>query len=195
MVNKLMDYSSKTQEYYGQSRPEIVGIVDKDIKSILDIGCSDGSFIKELKNKIPKLKSVGIELNDEFGQKAKQILNKVFISDVCDAIPNIKNGDFDVITFNDVLEHMVDPYDVLSIVKPKLSTNGKIIASIPNVRFFKNLYNLLFKKDWQYEDHGILDRTHLRFFTKKSIIAMFEQTGYRVISIQGINKSNTWKKN
>ena len=79
------------------------------------------------------------------------------------------------------------------MMKNKLSPNGRIIASIPNVRYYANLYELLIKRDWKYIDKGILDSTHLRFFTKKSMRRLFEQEGYVLSAQIGINKSKSWK--
>lgn len=94
---------------------------------------------------------------------------------------------FDCITFNDVLEHTIDPTQLLSMVKTKLGPKGIVIASIPNVLYVKNMFNLLVKKDWEYTHEGILDSTHLRFFTKKSMKRMFQNAGYVVIKQKGIN--------
>jgi hypothetical protein len=62
-----------------------------------------------------------------------------------------------------------------------------VVASIPNVRYFFNMWNLVVHQDWQYTEQGILDRTHLRFFTRRSILATFESLGYCVECIEGIN--------
>jgi hypothetical protein len=82
---------------------------------------------------------------------------------------------------------MIDPYSVLLESKDLLHKEGVIIASIPNVRYLSNVYNFLIRQDWQYEDCGILDRTHLRFFTKKSMAKTFIDLGYTIESIEGIN--------
>ena len=79
------------------------------------------------------------------------------------------------------------PETCLSKIKANIHPEGKIIASIPNIRHIEVLRELLFQKDWHYKDSGILDRTHLRFFTKKSIIRMFEDCGYKIDQITGIN--------
>ena len=88
---------------------------------------------------------------------------------------------------------MINPYDVLTNIKTKLRDGGIIVCSIPNVRHVRVLRDLLFKKQWKYEDDGILDRTHLRFFTKKSIIDMFNELNYQIIKIKGIHGTKIWK--
>ena len=89
-------------------------------------------------------------------------------------------GAFDCIVFNDVLEHMVEPELALRYAKLLLSAGGTILASIPNVRYFPLLWQLGVRGNWEYGDCGLLDRTHLRFFTKSSILRMFQNEGYAV---------------
>ena len=86
---------------------------------------------------------------------------------------------------------MVDPYGALEYAKELLTRDGVLVASIPNVRFFDNIWQLLFHKDWRYQDAGILDRTHLRFFTKKSVERMILEAGLDVVKLQGINPIET----
>jgi len=92
-----------------------------------------------------------------------------------------------VIVFNDSLEHLIDPFLFLEKIKHKLKPGGSVVISIPNVRHFRNLYQLIFKKQWRYVDSGILDRTHLRFFTCESIRDMFEEAGFSIVQRKGIH--------
>ena len=90
---------------------------------------------------------------------------------------------FDCIVFNDVLEHMSDPWSALEIAGDVLNNCGRVVASIPNVRHYTVLVPLLIKGRWTYHDVGILDRTHLRFFTRSTVRELFETTGWAVESI------------
>ena len=94
---------------------------------------------------------------------------------------------------NDVLEHMFYPKDNLKLLHAKLNSNGKIVASIPNFRYIKNLFQIVVKGKWNYTDSGILDYTHFRFFTQKSILSLFQDSGYEVAVIKGINKTKSVK--
>lgn len=89
--------------------------------------------------------------------------------------------------FNDVLERLVDPYGVLLRIKDRLGSERVVVSSIPNIRFFPTFFELLVHKRWEYEESGILDQTHLRFFTVESIRAMYERLGYEVLRHEGIN--------
>ena len=79
----------------------------------------------------------------------------------------------------------------LKLLKTKLTANGVVICSIPNVRYYKVLRDLVFKRDLVYAESGILDYTHFRFFTKKSMQRMFQECGFDIVSCEGINKSKS----
>lgn len=181
-----------TKYYYSNERQEVASLVPKDIRTILDIGCGEGAFLKLVKEQTGA-ETWGIELVIEVAEKAKIHIDKVFTGKVEDVLNSLPDAYFDCITFNDVLEHLLEPTEVLKMIKPKLSEKGIIIASIPNIRYFSNLYDLLIKKDWEYKDSGILDSTHIRFFTKISMERMFENAGYELINQVGINKLISWK--
>ncbi len=178
--------------YYALARPEIASVVPAGIKTILDIGTGEGYFLKLVKEQ-KGCETWGIEVNTIAVEMAKTHVNHIIPGKVEDVLHLIPDDYFDCITFNDVLEHMVAPHDVLTMMKPKLSKNGIIIASIPNVRYIFNLYELLVKKDWDYKDAGILDSTHLRFFTQKSMKSMIERAGYKLESQTGSNEITSWK--
>jgi 2-polyprenyl-3-methyl-5-hydroxy-6-metoxy-1,4-benzoquinol methylase len=91
---------------------------------------------------------------------------------------------FNVIICGDVLEHLIDPYTTIENLKKHLSPNGIIITSIPNIREWETLKSILFHGDFKYQDSGILDKTHLRFFCKKNSIALFENAGYTVQQVK-----------
>jgi 2-polyprenyl-3-methyl-5-hydroxy-6-metoxy-1,4-benzoquinol methylase len=167
--------------------------VPEDSRRILDVGCGEGLFSEEIKRKL-RAEVWGIEYDSNAAEKAKCKVDKVLHGDLNALIDNLPEKYFDCIVLNDVLEHLVDPYTVLARLKVKLVENGVIVASIPNVWHISVLKELFLHKQWKYTDAGILDRTHLRFFTKKSILEMFDATGFDVIRIKGINKTSSFRK-
>lgn len=187
-----MNYSSKKKmmieatNYYSQNRPEIAAFVPLNIKTILDVGCGQGAFLKVVKEQTGA-ETWGIEVVTEIANIAKDRADNVLTGKIEDVLSTIPDAYFDCITFNDVIEHLLVPSEVLKMIKPKLSINGILIASIPNVRYFYNLYEFIIKKDWEYKDDGILDSTHFRFFTRKSMNRIFEQAGYQILKQKGIN--------
>lgn len=92
----------------------------------------------------------------------------------------------DLICFLDVLEHMVEPWDALRAARDHLGPGGRVLASVPNIQYWPAVSDLL-KGRWDYTETGILDRTHLRFFTRSTLIEAFEQAGFQVDLCRGIN--------
>jgi 2-polyprenyl-3-methyl-5-hydroxy-6-metoxy-1,4-benzoquinol methylase len=188
----IANLATKPEDYYSQQRPEVLGFIPPSARRILDVGCGEGGFGAQVKRKLGAT-VWGIELMPSIADRARERLDRVIAGDILDQLEQLPDGYFDCITFNDVLEHLIDPYRVLRAVKLKLSPSGVVVASIPNIRFLRNLFNLVVRGDWRYEDAGILDKTHVRFFTKKSIKSMFESLGYRIIQLKGINATPSWK--
>ncbi|MEM7548233.1 MAG: class I SAM-dependent methyltransferase [Bacteroidota bacterium] len=175
----------KSSEYYKLSRPEVQNFLPESFNSLLDVGCGYGNFGREVKE-AKKCLVWGIEPEEKAYNEANKQLDKAFLGTFEDAYDKIENN-FDVITFNDVLEHTIDPWSILAKTKTLLSENGIIVSSIPNILHFYAIKDILLQKDWQYAREGIMDKTHLRFFTKRSMVRMFEESGLEVIKIVGIN--------
>jgi 2-polyprenyl-3-methyl-5-hydroxy-6-metoxy-1,4-benzoquinol methylase len=186
-------YDEKPDNYYVQGRPEMVERVPTSAQKVLDIGCSTGAFGRLLKEKRPDVTVWGVEMHGPTAKEAAKHLDKVFNSSIEEALDDLPKGEFDAIVFNDVLEHLIDPVAVLEMIKPLLASEGVVISSIPNVRYYYNLTHMIFEKDFRYEDDGIRDHTHVRFFTDKSIRRMYEETGYSVVSQDGIAAIPGWK--
>ena len=182
--------STNTLDYFKCSRKEILKFIPSSCRTLLDIGCGAGSF-GDLVKKNFDAEVWGIDPNQSIAEMAPKVLDH-FINDFFSDKIDFPKKYFDVITFNDSLEHFPDPFPPLECSRSLLKSGGVIVCSIPNVRYIENLKHLLFEMDWKYEDSGIRDRTHLRFFTKKSIIRMFDDFGYNILSIDGINKRYWW---
>lgn len=186
-------YLHKDERYFAHARPEMVEMLPADAKTILDVGCSTGQFGRLAKDTLPDIEEVwGIELHRESAMQAEEILERVIVGGVPEALESIPDHYFDCVVFNDVLEHLADPEEVLSIVKTKLRPGGYVVASIPNIREFQTLSKLLINGTWEYQDSGILDRTHLRFFTESSIKNMFDRLGFKIEEMKGINRN--WRR-
>lgn len=180
-------YKEKEKEYYSVVRSDLVDFIPGNLKKVLDVGCSNGNFGLMLKEQFKVEEVWGIEPFEESAIEASQKLNKVFHLPIESALESLEGNTFDCIFFNDVLEHLVDPYSTLSSVKKFINPSGYLFASIPNILQIETLYKIIKNREWKYESHGIMDKTHLRFFTKKSIIEMFNDAGYDIKLIEGIN--------
>lgn len=175
------------ENYYRYERNEIIELVPHNLKKVLDVGCGEGFFSENIKKKFNS-EVWGVEINEKSAIIASKKIDKIIIGNIIEVLDQIPDCYFDCIFFNDVLEHMIDPYYVLLKIKSKLVDDKSIIvSSIPNIRNYYVLKDLLINKKFTYVDEGILDKTHLRFFTKNSIILMFEKLGYKILKIQGIN--------
>ena len=142
---------------------------------------------------VPGREVWGIELSPAAADVAQRQIDRVLIGDANSVLSRLPEAHFDCVVFNDVLEHTVDPETLLRSVRRYLSRDGVVVCSIPNVRYFPVLLKLVLLKEWRYEESGVLDRTHLRFFTIRSIKRMFEDLDFDVLTIEGINRINSWK--
>jgi len=156
----------RLRDYFRDRRYEMIGFIPENAKKILDVGCGEGFFGYQLKREI-NAKIWGIEIDRTAAESAQKKLDKVIVGDISRTIGELPDSYFDCVIFNDVLEHLIDPFTILIRIKRKLSKNGQVISSIPNIRYYDQVKKFLLKKEWKYEDSGILDKTHLRFFTKK----------------------------
>lgn len=174
--------------YWDNPRKEMLKFIPITACRVLDVGCHTGAFGEALK-KSRKIEVWGVEPNATAAEKARLILDNVINGFFCSEI-DLPNFHFDGIVMNDVLEHIPDPWEALELAKSKLSPDGRIIISLPNIRQIDNLLHILIEKDFRYEINGIRDSTHLRFFTKKSAIRLIQQCGLEVEIIEGIHE--TW---
>lgn len=173
-------------QYFKHQRNEVFSFLPDDYKRVLDIGCGEGVFSAQLKNDSEKW---GIELNSAASLEAAKKLYKVINKKFEDSLDQLPNKYFDLVICNDIIEHLPDHDHFFESIKQKITDDGCIIGSIPNVRYFENLAEVLLKKDWHYQDEGILDRTHLRFFTERSILRTFKEHGFRIEKFYGVNKA------
>ncbi len=173
-------------EYYMGIRKELVDLIKEDKSapiSVLEVGAGMGTTLLNIKYRYPNANIKGIELIDKVVGIASN-----YVDIECANIENYRFADdekYDYIIFGDVLEHLVDPYSLVDRLKDNLKANGCIIASIPNILNGGVVYKLL-HGDFTYEDSGILDRTHLRFFTQDSVVKLFTERGFDIIDIFGL---------
>lgn len=179
--------TSEDGKYYGHVRSELFAFVPAETKRLLDVGCAEGTFGAGIMKARPGIEVWGVEPVQKAATVAEGRLRRVICGPAEAAIEQLPDGYFDCVTFNDVLEHMVDPWSMLRSIQSKLAPDGVIVASIPNLRHFPVLKSLMFDGDFRYVEEGILDRTHLRFFTKKSMQRLFGDCGLSVTRMEGLN--------
>jgi SAM-dependent methyltransferase len=170
--------------YYGETRPELRELVPATARRILDVGCGAGALGAALKADLPHAEVVGIEAFPAAADLAEEVLDDVLRVDLQDFshIP-YEHGTFDAMVFGDVLEHMHDPHGVLRTLRPYLTPGGVIVCSIPNVGHWSVVGPLLLNDRWTYDDSGLLDRTHVHFFTLYEVDQMLTQVGFEVVHL------------
>jgi O-antigen biosynthesis protein len=154
-----------------------------DRKKVIDFGCSTGYLARFLQQHDCTI--TGVEINPEDAKLAEEYCNRVLVTDLdLESIPALfPEEKFDVAVFGDVLEHLKNPWKVLEEAQFILNPDGYIIASIPNIAHGAVRLALL-RGEFQYSKLGILDDTHLRFFTRKTVQDLFDYSGYLIDEIQ-----------
>ncbi len=187
-MNQELHYYLKSR-----SRVELIELIPDHVNTVLEVGCGAGFTGSDLKRAGYTVygvdsSSVAIELARK--TNSYEALTVVDIESVNTPFPGIR---FDSILYPDVLEHLVDPWALLNKHHAFLSKHGVVVASIPNVRYYRVSLGLILKGNWNYVAMGVLDRTHLRFFTKKTIMSMFKDAGYTDIQIHPkLHVSRKW---
>jgi glycosyltransferase involved in cell wall biosynthesis/ubiquinone/menaquinone biosynthesis C-methylase UbiE/Flp pilus assembly protein TadD len=171
--------------YYGSARPEVLQHVPKNARRILDCGCGSGEFGRALKSR-GAAEVVGVEMVEGAWERARKVLDRALLGNIETIELPFDEGYFDCACFNDVLEHLVDPAAALRKVARVLAPGGVVVMSIPNVRFCSVL-GMLAEGRWKYEDAGILDRTHLRFFTAADFPEVVHAAGLEVLKIEPLS--------
>lgn len=168
-------------EYSSNVREDLIELIKEDKNkeiNILEVGCACGATLLKLKYLYPNSNLYGIE----FDEKPADIANHFAQVDTYDIESTELNYDenfFDYIIFGDVLEHLKDPAKVVTNMKRYLKKSGSLIISLPNIMHYSVIFSLL-NGNFTYGDAGILDKTHLKFFTKNEIISMLTNAGYNI---------------
>lgn len=174
-------YNDKSSEYFSLERDIIINEIKGDDLSILDIGCGSGELGQAIKKKM-NATVYGIELNKKAYSKAKLKLDQILHGNIEIIEIPFEKQMFDFIIMGDVLEHLVDPKTSLNKLREYLKNGGKIIITVPNIRYWKTLIKLILNDEWEYQEWGILDYTHLRFFTKKSVTKLLRKSNFKIIT-------------
>jgi 2-polyprenyl-3-methyl-5-hydroxy-6-metoxy-1,4-benzoquinol methylase len=149
---------------------------------VLDVGCFCGGSGRWIKEQFPKARITGIEMIAKAAEIAAEAYDEVYVSKFEDVDTISWQGKFDAIIAADVLEHVYNPWAMLQRLKPLISQGGALYVSVPNIRNLNILMGLA-KGEWHYSSRGILDITHIRFFTKTQACEMLEQTGWKVSQV------------
>lgn len=160
---------------------QVLEAVPANVRKVVEVGTGTGALAREVLKKCPGVDYVGVEISDDYRRAATAWCSRVYLENFEQASSALMNElrDTDVVIFADVLEHFIDPWAALSRLRAVIPDHAVIIASIPNIQHWSIQLRLM-SGDFRYADTGLLDRTHLRFFTRQTIIDMFTGCGFRI---------------
>lgn len=181
-------YISKHSEYFSLEREMFKNAIKENNLTILDVGCGTGA-LGSFYQKNQDCKVYGIEISQNAYLEAKKNLFEVVKGNVEIMELPFSENFFDVVIMGDVLEHLINPISTLEKLSAVLKPGGKIYITVPNIRHWKTLLALVFKDQWDYKSWGILDYTHLRFYTLSSICKMLKTNNFRISDAQRVIQS------
>ena len=171
-----------TRITYRQPREEMLALLPAHYRRVLEIGCDEGDFAARLHGEV-----WGVEPEAAAATIAAGRLHRVLVGTFEATRAMLPVGYFDLVVCNDVIEHMADHDRFLREIRAHIAPGGVLIGSVPNMRHYRALFELLVLRDWDYRDTGVLDRTHLRWFTARSLRRSLERAGFAIERFQGIN--------
>lgn len=175
---------NKSSPYFEFARPELVALVPATARRVLDVGCAAGRLGEALKAR-QSVEVVGVELDAKAAAAARNRIDRIVVGSIEDSTVTFPSGSFDCIICGDVLEHLRDPASALERIRGWLSDDGVLVASIPNTRHH-SVVGALLAGNWTYEPAGLLDSTHLCFFTRQDIVDLLAQTGFCRVRLKPI---------
>ncbi len=179
----MPDYNSS---YYNNVNLDILNLIPNTAAFILEIGCGAGALAKATRERNPSAHYIGVEIVEEVANQAVAHMNHTLVGDITTK-KTLENLDkirceklFDTLIIGDVLEHLYDPWSVLTELRYRMAKNGLCIICIPNVAHWSVLLQQL-RGRWDYTDAGLLDKTHIRFFTLETAAELFNKAGWQLL--------------
>jgi SAM-dependent methyltransferase len=163
--------------------PDLLRFMPPDLRRIVEVGCSSGALAREYKKLNPGCYYTGIEIAPEFAELARRHCDSVHVLDIEDASEAYLRESLgaDGWIFGDALEHLRDPWSLLERIRRIVPSTGCVVACIPNAQHW-SVQARLSAGLFRYEPSGLLDRTHLRWFTRITIVEMFHGAGFKIVA-------------
>lgn len=173
----------KSRDYYSGVRTDLVSLAPDIRGRVLEIGCAEGLTLEYLKTRFD-CEVVGLDYCESALAEARSKGLEVHVCDLNSEQLPFKEGEFDYIIIGDVLEHLYDPWSVLRDVAKTMKDDGTILISIPNVKHYTLLKDLILRDRWEYCEAGLLDVTHIRFFTFDGIMKLLSRSGLTLSGVK-----------
>lgn len=186
-------YQLDNKSYFSNVREDVLDLIKgSKFTHLLEIGAGACGTTVEIKKRNIALKVTAVELfKIENGYQDSPLLDSFLRLDLNKDLELLKNDEYDALVAADVLEHLSDPWSVMKSLKSKLKINGIFILSLPNIRNFKTLNQIVMKGSFAYENEGVLDRTHLRFFCHKDMRLLVQEAGF-IIEVTSFSIDRKW---
>jgi SAM-dependent methyltransferase len=182
MIN---DRVTTNSEYYRELRISMLSLVRGIPERVLEVGCASGEHLRYLKERGTSY-TVGVEISPEVADRARHNgIDEVLCGNVEESDLGFADSSFDLVVVGHVLEHLRDPWGVLKRLRTVLKPGGQLVGALPNVRHHSVILPLVFRGDWTYAPSGIMDWTHLRFFTRDTVRKLLSSAGFQVEAIVG----------
>jgi methionine biosynthesis protein MetW len=180
LIMKNPAFSDVGDAYYNQEKEFLLHLIPDGPNKVLDVGCGSGGVGRKLLNSGKAAEMVGIEIFEAAAEKARKHYRTVHVGDVESMDLAAYRKYFDVIICGDVLEHLREPSAVLQDLHRCLRDDGLIVCCVPNVRYWRVWKDLVFQGKWEYASEGVMDQTHLRFFTTRSFKKLLIDTSFTI---------------
>lgn len=166
---------------HDQHNPDLLKYMPLNARRIVEVGCSSGALAQAYKRLNPDAHYIGIEIDDGYAELAREHCDEVLALNIEDADASLLGEQLggDCWVFGDVLEHLRDPWQVLAKIRSILPAGGSVVACIPNAQHWSIQARLSFG-NFRYEDAGLFDRTHIRWFTRMTMLELFQGAGLTV---------------
>lgn len=190
----ISDYDAKDASYYGYARADYVEALPTNRDAaVLELGCANGATGSLVLRAGKAGRYVGIELVPEAAAEARRALTEVHCGNVEQMTLPYGPGTFDALILSEVIEHLVDPWSVVHRLTSTLKSGAIVLASSPNISHWRNIVELL-RGRFRYADEGMMDSTHLRWFTPESYRELFENAGVVVDRLTPVHCSHWWQR-
>lgn len=179
-------YETKARSYFDRARVDYVHRLPVDpTASVLEIGCGTGATGALALKRGRAGRYVGVELFENAAASAREVLSEVVVGDVEQLEFDWQPAAFDALILSEVLEHLREPWSVVEKLSRFVRPGGLVLASSPNVSHWRVIRELI-EGRFPLADQGVFDRTHMRWFTPESFVAMFEQAGFCVDRVRPV---------
>lgn len=190
---------ARRQNYFDLPSVEALSLIPKDAQRILEVGCGGGATLRAFKERCiaegRACEVVGVDIEAEAVSRAREYLDAAYLIDAEEEeLTEYPNGYFDLLIMQYVLEHVVNPWAALRHWLQLVRPGGYIIVGVPNIANYKFLKRLILQDEFTHEPAGILDWTHLRYFTGHSLTKLLTEADLKIIKSIGLPKEEQMRR-